>query len=43
MLCFLFLNCFGIYFLIPAVIPQSFDSAPELVIPIGIPTYESKA
>ena len=39
---FLFFNYWLIYFLIPAVITQSFIVAAELAIPTGIPTKEAK-
>ena len=42
MLLLLFLN-YDLYFLIPAVIGQIFNPAEEFVIPIGIPTKETKA
>ena len=32
-----------LYFLIPAVVTQIFNSIAELVTPIGIPTKEAKA
>ena len=41
----MFLLCsvnFDLYFLIPAVIAQSFSPTAELEIPPGIPTIESK-
>ena len=39
---FLFFFISDLYFLIPAVITQSFDLVSELVIPIGIPIKEIK-
>ena len=42
MLLFLFI-IIDLYFIIPAVITQIFNPIAELIIPIGIPTKESKA
>ena len=42
MLLFLFITI-DLYFIIPAVITQIFNPIAELIIPIGIPTKESKA
>ena len=42
--CFFFFSLvFDLYFLIPAVITQIFNSIKEIAIPIGIPTKEAKA
>ena len=42
--CFVFFFLIiDLYFLIPAVITQIFNPIAELVIPIGIPTKETKA
>ena len=40
---FFFFLIIDLYFLIPAVITEVFNSVSELVIPIGIPTKEAKA
>ena len=40
---FLFFFIIDLYFLIHAVIAQIFNPIAELVIPIGIPTKETKA
>ena len=40
---FFFFWIIDLYFLIPAVIAQIFNSIEELVIPIGIPVQEAKA
>ena len=40
---FFFFLIIDLYFLIPAVIAQIFNSIAGLVIPIGIPTKEAKA
>ena len=40
---FFFLLVIDLYFLIAAVITQIFNTAAELVIPIGIPTKEANA
>ena len=40
---FFFFLIIDLYFLIPAVIAQIFNSIAELMIPIGIPTKEPKA
>ena len=40
---FFFFLIIDLYFLIPAVIAQSFNPIAELVIPKGIPTKEAKA
>ena len=42
MLLFLFITI-DLYFIIPAVITKIFNPIAELIIPIGIPTKESKA
>ena len=39
----LFFVTIDLYFIIPAVITQIFNPIAELIIPIGIPTKESKA
>ena len=39
---FLFFLFIDLYFLIPAVITQMFNSIAELIIPIGFPTKEAK-
>ena len=41
--CFFFLLIIDLYFLIPAVITQTFNPIAEFVIPIGIPTKEVKS
>ena len=42
--CFFFFFLFiDLYFLIPAVITQTFNPITELEIPVGIPTKEVKA
>ena len=43
MLFFFFFIYIDLYFLIPAVIAQIFNPIPELVIPIQIPTKDTKA
>ena len=44
LLCFfLFVLFIDLYFLIPAVIKQTFNPIAELVIPIGIPIKQEKA
>ena len=44
LLCFLFFSLIiDSYFLIPAVIAQTFNPIAELLIPIGIPIKEAKA
>ena len=40
---FFFFLIIGLYFLVPAVIAQVFNSVKELVIPTGIPIKEAKA
>ena len=40
---FFFFLIIDLYYLIPAVIAQIFNSVAELVIPIGIPIKEAKA
>ena len=40
--CFFFFLIMDLYFLIPAVITQIFNSIAELLIPIGIPSKEAK-
>ena len=39
---FFFFLIIDLYFLIPAVIAQIFNTIPGLVIPIGIPTKKAK-
>ena len=41
--CFFFLNWWPIFFLLDAIIAQIFNSIAELVIPVEIPSKESKA
>ena len=40
---FFFFLIIDLYFLIPAVIAQTFNPISELIIPLGIPSKEAKA